>query len=95
MFQGTFKTGPRDWGGIEFAKVSSIQSSGLKEVCTNLQTLVLHSIRGDNRGDTYWDELQGDTDDEKIEGVVREVVLGLPTLQKLQLGIYWKAPETE
>ena len=93
MLQGICKTARL--GGIGFAKVLSTQSLVLKEVCTNLQTLVLHSIPGHNDGDSHWEELQGDTDDEKFEGVMRKVVLGLPTLHKLQLGSYWDPPETE
>lgn len=93
--EGTFKTSSVANTAVGFAEVLSIQVLVLREVCTNLQTLVLESKHGHEDGDGYWDALPGETDEEKIGGVVRMLVLGLPTLRTLQLGCYAKVPESE
>lgn len=82
--EGTLKTG--GWG-MSFGTVLNMQTLVLNRICGNLKNLVLDSVPESRSGDTSRDALSGNTDDEKIYGLVGKVVLRLPSLQKLQLGI--------
>ena len=101
--EGTFKTydggttddfSPRPG----FAKILSIDTLILGRVCTGLRELTLNIRTGKDIGERgysvgYWDD-EGDVeasekhDMERIDGIVRNVVDGLPTLRKLRLGEY-------
>jgi len=64
ILHGPFKTA---WSGIGLTMDLFIQTLVLKELSTDLQTLFLHRTAGCDDGDSGWEELQGDTDDEKMK----------------------------
>ena len=100
--EGTFKTydggATDDFSPPGFAKILSIDTLILGRVCTDLRELTLNIRTGKDIGERgysvgYWDD-EGDGeasekhDMERIDGIVRNVVDGLPTLRKLRLGEY-------
>lgn len=62
------------------------------EVCTNIQKLTIHELLQVSHHPRFWKPTLDMSDEDRIDGIVKRVVEGLPKLQELQLGDYVTVP---